>query len=188
MIIGDLYPKWSEASLIFEISGKTMIASDGTVRLGRGAEEIAAWLVDDLRDTASAKSWLERILTIKNGVENEGYLGTGNAHSIGVKDGLVYLECSYVDELKVALTIDQMIAVLNSYIVFSKKKRRDINNPPASFLVEFELEGEAAWEKYSNLGGMLGWTKEDVKKNNAKLKKSKSNEKLMNISGRKSEL
>lgn len=178
MIVGMLAPQWSEAYSRFELSGRTVAASDEAARLGRGAEEIAAWLADDVRDAASAERWLRQFSSIKAGSEREGYQGTGNAHSVGVQGRLVYLECLYVDEFKVALTLDQMVDVLNHYIAFLKHKRGNMDHPPASFLVEFEREGDAALEAYSGSGGRMGWTKEEMAQANAKGKRDKRDSKL----------
>lgn len=183
MFVGLLYPIWLETSSCFLISGKTMEASDKSAELGRGAEEIAAWLADDLADVDTVKSWLDRFSAIQSKSEQEGYQGTGNAHSLGVNEGLVYLECVYVEEMKVALTVDQMIAVLNNYMAFLKWKISNLVLPPQSFLVEFELEGNAAWKRYSESGGSIGWTKDEMKKNNAKLKRENSRSKLLARAG-----
>lgn len=122
-----------------------------------GASEIAAWLADDLvTGVKSIEFWIEKLKSIANKKAEEGYLGSGNAHHVRAIDGFVFLECQFVDEMKVLLTYAQAIDALEQYEVFLKEETGDSISAPQPFEVEYESIGEEALDRYLAAGGKLG--------------------------------
>jgi hypothetical protein len=122
-----------------------------------GAKEIAAWMSDDLpRGQDSINDWLEQFSAVARGEVEEGYLGTGNAHHVRVVGGHLFIECEYVDDLKVFLTYAQAVDALQKYSAFQAADVGDPATPPATFEVEFEADGDAALDRYLEAGGKLG--------------------------------
>ena len=122
-----------------------------------GAKEIAAWLSDDLsRGQDSINDWLEQFAAVAAGEIAGGYLGTGNAHHVRTVGEYVFIECEFVDELKVLLTCEQAVAALQKYSAFLAADTGGQTAPPPAFEVEFEDDGGAALERYLDAGGKLG--------------------------------
>lgn len=122
-----------------------------------GAKEIAAWLSDDLpRGKASIDAWLKQLADVAAGKIEGGYLGTGNAHHVRAMGDLVFLECEFVEEMKVLLTYKQVVEVLEKYSDFLDAEVGNIEFPPPPFDVEYEAVGDAALDLYLENGGKLG--------------------------------
>lgn len=126
-----------------------------------GGEEIAAWLSNDVRESVSET--INTIESISQGKSPEGYIGTGNAHSLMAAGGYVFLRCEFGDELKVLLTYQQAITALKNYQEFLKTVK--VGQEPKPFEVEYEAEGEEALKRYEATGGSLGLNDEEIKKN-----------------------
>lgn len=122
-----------------------------------GASEITAWLSDDLpRGNNSITYWLDKFNAIATSEIEAGYLGTGNAHHVRAIGGFVFLECQFDDEMKVLLTHEQIISVLQNYRVFVSDDCGDPAHMPPPFEVEYEASGEEALDRYLEAGGKLG--------------------------------
>ncbi len=135
-----------------------------------GANEIAAWLSDDVRSRSTASEWINRFNNVTLGKENAGYLGTGNAHSVMAAKDLVYLECEHADEMKVLLTISHAIAALQHYCSFLSGDIKNADHLPKPFEVEYEAEGQRALDLYLETGGSLGLSRSDIEEHNRKIK------------------
>ncbi|GHA80399.1 hypothetical protein GCM10009007_21160 [Formosimonas limnophila] len=131
-----------------------------------GAREITSWLNDDIQGADSADRVINQLHEAAK-LESPpygGYLGSGNAHHWGMFKGIVYIRCEYVEEMKVAMTYEQAVSALENYKKFLLSKRTDPANPPETFEIEYQLEGDEAADFYFNkLGGRLGYTLEERK-------------------------
>jgi hypothetical protein len=124
----------------------------------QGAAEFAAWVRDDLSQGQQAiSSWIEKVNAVAEGETPGGYLGSGNAHHIMAMGELVYLECEYVEEMKVLMTRTQLVKALRAYAVFITEDIGHPHQPPPAFDVEYEASGEEARELYLKTGGKLGY-------------------------------
>lgn len=122
-----------------------------------GASEIAAWMSDDLpQGDKSIEYWINKFNAVSNGDIKGGYLGSGNAHNVRAVGKEVFLECQFDDEMKVFLTIKQILSALDNYRNFVCLNSGDQSQKPPPFEVEYEAVGEDAFTRYLNTGGTLG--------------------------------
>ncbi len=131
-----------------------------------GSREIVSWLNDEFHIAKNIDDYLPSLHEAAKLEEPPygGYLGSGNAHHWGMFKGIVYIECEYVEEMKVAMTYEQAVSALENYKKFLLSKRTDPVNPPEIFEIEYQLEGYEAADFYFNkLGGRLGYTLEERK-------------------------
>lgn len=140
--------------------------------LGDGAQEIVAWLSDDVTTHKSALKWIDRFNGVTSG-QVDGYLGTGNAHHVRTIGEKVFLECIYAEEMKVFMTRPQIISALKHYCSFLEDDIKNPHHSPQNFEVEYEIEGEEALELYLKMGGKLGLTEEDIKADTRRIKSQK---------------
>ncbi|GHA79971.1 hypothetical protein GCM10009007_21050 [Formosimonas limnophila] len=131
-----------------------------------GSHEIVTWLGTDIQGADSAERVIKQFHEAAK-LENPpygGYLGSGNAHHWGMFKGVVYIHCEYDEEMKVAMTYEQAVGALENYKQFLLSTRTDPANPPATFDIEYLLDGEAAADLYFNkLGGRIGFTLDERK-------------------------
>ena len=122
-----------------------------------GADEIAAWLSDDLAaGSRSIDHWIEIFRAVLSGERKAGYLGSGNAHHVRATERHVFLECIFVDEMKVMMTLEQSMSVLESYRSFVSADLNELGTTPEGFWVEYEKSGQEALNCYLSTGFALG--------------------------------
>lgn len=122
-----------------------------------GASAIADWLGSDIQYSEyMIDEWLKVLNDVALGERDPGYQGTGNSHSVMVINDWVFIECEYIDEQKVLLTRQQVTAALEEYRLFLKCNYKSSEFSPNSFWVEYEAEGQEAFDRYIATGGSLG--------------------------------
>ena len=132
-----------------------------------GVREIAAWLSDDVNSRLSAVGWIERLEALES-AGAKAYLGTGNAHHVGVINEYIFLEYEFVDDFKVLMHTKNVISVLRFYVGAHEGYAANV-----CFDVEYEMEGEQALNRYLELGGRLGLTDTEIAENTRKVKLSR---------------
>ncbi len=138
-MIVTLKGSWSEAGGMYDLD---------RFNLPAGAEEIASWLSDDVVSMNGAKEWIERLTPLALSGDKSCYLGMGNAHHVNFAKGMIFLECEFVERLKVLIDINALIRFLNDYLTFRDNAFRGKDLPPEPLLVEYVAEGQAAKDFY----------------------------------------
>ncbi len=120
-----------------------------------GALEIAAWLRDDIGYSLDTLTWwIAAINEVSRGVNESGYVGSGNAHHVSsASDSLLYIFCEYDWDQQVTLTCKQAVAALIEYRALLKSDWRNPTFRPGHFSIEYEAEGEAALTMFRDHGG-----------------------------------
>lgn len=136
--------------------------------LSVGVREIAAWLSDDVNSCLSAIEWVKRLECLDS-AEAKGYLGTGNAHSVGVVKDYVFIECEFVEDFKVLLRRECIVSMLKSYINAHEEYAGNV-----CVDVSVEMEGDQALSRYLELGGRLGLSDPEIAENTRKVKSSRA--------------
>jgi len=138
---------------------KYVIPNDAPVPTGDtiGASTIANWFGSDIQySRETLTEWINVIDEVACGNRKSGYQGTGNTHSVMAIGESVYIECEYIDEQKVFLTREQLKNAIEEYNNFLRSDYKNSSQIPASFIVEYEAEGEEALQLYLKTGGSLG--------------------------------
>ena len=138
---------------------KYVIPNDEPVPIGTtvGSSAIADWLGQDIQySKRSVDNWISIINDVASGIRESGYQGTGNTHSVMVTDDWVFIECEYVEEQKVFMSVQQALFALEKYKSFLVSRENHSKEIPSPFEVEYEAEGEEALDKYLDTGGSLG--------------------------------
>lgn len=138
---------------------KYVIPNDVPVPTGDtiGASTIANWFGSDIQySTETLTEWVNVIDEVGCGNRKSGFQGTGNTHSVMAIWESVYIECEYIEEQKVFLTREQLKKAIEEYNNFLRSDYKHRNQIPASFIVEYEAEGEEALQLYLRTGGSLG--------------------------------
>lgn len=131
-----------------------------------GVREIAAWLSDDVNSHLSAIGWVARLEALES-AEAKGYLGTGNAHTVGVVGEYIFLECEFEEDLKVLVHKSHVVSLLKFYIATHEE-----HISSTCYDVEYVLEGEPALNRYLEWGGRLGLSDTEIAENTRKIKSS----------------
>jgi hypothetical protein len=120
-----------------------------------GGSAISGWLGSDIQYSENVlNKWVNVFKEVAKGSREPGYQGTGNTHSIMAIDDFVFIECEYLEDKKVFLTMQQMFNILEKYQLFLQSDYKNI--APEEFEVEYLAEGAEAFEKYLETGGSLG--------------------------------
>lgn len=122
-----------------------------------GAATIADWFGSDIQYSEKLiDEWLNIFEMVSNGSRESGYQGTGNTHSVMAIDDWIFIECEHLEQQKVFLTRQQVSSALELYRAFLKNSCENNFEPPTPFIVEYESEGQDAFDRYLETGGSLG--------------------------------
>lgn len=131
----QLIPKWSDALKRFDLQ---------LWNLPMGAEVLGSWLSNDVQSKEGVLDDIKRIIRARD-TKSSGYLGTGNTKHMMVANGFIFIEDQYLEDEKVLIGIEQILDVLNQYMLFFTN---DKEIPPDVVQVEYEAEGERAQQLY----------------------------------------
>jgi hypothetical protein len=129
----------------------------------KGAMELAHWLSGDVQVASSAHRMIQRLHGILEGKEKKGYIGTGNAHNIYAFDESLYLNCQFDEEMHVVLPITEAIKALEGYARFMSGNIKDPSYQAEVIEVSYDLEGQAAADRYAATGLPLGLTPDRIR-------------------------
>lgn len=122
-----------------------------------GAATIADWLGSDIQYSEKlVDEWIHIFNLVSNGNKEPGYQGTGNTHSVMAIEDWVFIESEYLDGQKVFLTRQQISDALEMYRAFLRENKANSFSIPEPFSVEYESEGQEAFDRYLETGGTLG--------------------------------
>ena len=142
----QVFPHWSEPLKRYDVN---------RMNLSLGAHVLASWLSDDVGSKRAAQAFVDRFERLDQ-ISFGGYLGSGNSYHVRVAKGLIFIGNQFVDEQKVLIAVNCIVALLEDYMRFLDDATRGKNFPPQPLLVEFEMDGARAMEFYLSTGFPLG--------------------------------
>lgn len=116
-----------------------------------GIKELVAWINDDVGRDLPSVDFITG--NIKNNIETKPhYSMTGNAHTCTICNGIILINCEFVDEWVVLITFEQIMYLLDQYRSFiSNKNYYDKNKIlPDPIDIEFVSEGMQAVIDFQN--------------------------------------
>ena len=138
------------------LNGRWLAAADG----GIGAATFVSWLGNDIQLSERAiDSYLAEIVRAAKGElravetydltdlepsDNPYYLGTGNSMSCWANGKFFYIECDYVDEWRVIMTIEHVREALGHYRRITQRGWNDPQTIPEPFEFEYVAEENEA--------------------------------------------
>jgi hypothetical protein len=153
--------------------GRWLINSDG----GTGAATFVIWLWSDIQNSETMVDWfLDEIARAAKGElravetydlidlepnDNPYFLGTGNSMSCWANSKFFYIECEYVGEWRVIMTIDQVREALGHYRLFTLGSWDDPQTTPEPFEYEYIAE-EVEATKLAIEAGLISSDSEEV--------------------------
>ena len=130
---------------------------------GDGGQELAAWFLDDIQTyIPTIDRWKRRVSDVASGRYREGYNGTGNAHSVFFINNMAFIRCEFDEGLKVLISYDQLLLLLDNYKHFLASGYSDQNTIPPPIEFEYIAEGQEAFDRYLETGGSLGLSDDEM--------------------------
>ena len=136
--------------------GRWMPMSTGTI----GADAFVNWLVADIDQEESRIDWYLNEIARAAKVEVQSpqrkskqrkvpkpdpyFVGAGNGMFVWANENLVYLECMWVDELRLVMTPEQVREALARYRPITQRGWKKRHTRPDSFEIEYVAEGQEA--------------------------------------------
>ncbi|MGJ8514574.1 hypothetical protein [Carnimonas bestiolae] len=152
MIDGKISFYWNDTGYYMLVGGDTWIS--GEQKPSDGLMEIAAFLSDDVQfSPSSVDYWVGELTNLPESRTPDGFFGMGNAHWVMMKEDKILIACEYVKELRVLVTLEQLLYIFKQYKSVLESGIRDIDLPPEPIEVPFIAESEEATKMYVSIAG-----------------------------------